>query len=708
MAIMVFSLLPMMAVREAAAADPELKVSGGSYYYDGHEKTVSAEVKNDTGWTIQYSFYSVYEKATWTEEAPKLIEPGTFVVYVRAIKGTQMLPEKQVTLEVVGNAPEGSSIKIIASGSITKAPVHKSASTSSQKVGELNAGETCTLVSQDGNWFEVTNGTITGFVYYEFISVTSRPDGGSGGGTVQTPDKVTITAYGGTYIYDGTEHKVKASLINGYGYVLEFSVDNGKTWVDKAPGLTEPGTLTVKIQATSSKGIATHADVVLKVLKELPAGTSVKLKKHGSTTSIPVRKTPSTSGKKVGTLTPGTVVSFLGQEGDWIKISYGEMEGYVYNWFVDLEDLELKPVITSQPESIWVMKDADAIFKVIVKGEGTITYQWQSWDGSSYKDVAGATSHSYSFKAAAADNGKKVRCVVTDSNGKVTSDVATLTVVTGKPDIKKQPENAGGVVGKTVRFIIEAVGAQSYQWQYKKNSSETEWLPVESDTANTTALTVKVTNENNGFIFRCKTTNSYGDTPSDPATLSIVKKAPKITKQPKKQTVKEGASVTFTVTASGDALTYQWQFKKKGTKKWQDCTGTSAKTATLSITASYADNGTLYRCVVKNAKKKVTSKTAKLTVKGNPVLNSVDVNPGSTVTAGTTVKIKVDVTANGAVKYQWYRKAPGAKAKWKKVKCTKAEYSFTALAKYDGYQYYCKITNRGTTIKSSPVSLNVY
>ena len=89
-AIMLFCLLPMVMPEDAIAAT-ELVASGGSYYYDGHEHTVAAEVKDGTGYTIQYSYYSVYEKATWTTDVPKLVEPGSLVVYVRAVKGTDIL-----------------------------------------------------------------------------------------------------------------------------------------------------------------------------------------------------------------------------------------------------------------------------------------------------------------------------------------------------------------------------------------------------------------------------------------------------------------------------------------------------------------------------------------------------------------------------------------------------------------------------------------
>ena len=668
-AIMLFCLLPMVMPEDAIAAT-ELVASGGSYYYDGHEHTVAAEVKDGTGYTIQYSYYSVYEKATWTTDVPKLVEPGSLVVYVRAVKGTDILTHDPILLEVVGNAPAGSTVKIIANGSITKAPVYKSPDTNSEKVGEFIAGDNCTLVSQQDKWFELTDGTTTGFVHFEYVKITSRPNGGGGGGT---PDltKVEITAYGGTYLYDGNVHRVQASLIHGDGFTLEFSVDNGKTWTTTAPGLTQPGKLTVKIHATSSVGIKEHPDVVLQVLASLPSGTDVKIKAHGSTTKAPLRQGPSESSRRLDKIDAGTVVNFLASEGEWIKINHGGLEGYVFHWFVDLEDLEIKPMITSQPENTWVMENQNAIFTIIAQGQGDISYQWQWYNGSAWQNVAsGGTSPSYIFKATSADNGKKLRCVVTDSNGKVTSDVATLTVVTTAPIIEQQPENGGSVDGKNVRFTVYAIGAESYQW-YCQKPNTTDWNPVEAESAHTASLTVKLSTQSNGSKYKCKLTNSIGSVETNEVTLMIVKKPPKIVVQPVKKTANEGGSVTFTITATGDAVTYQWWRKLKG-KSWEVCTGPTAKTASYTESSlTYDRNGAQYRCVVQNAKKKVTSKSVKLTLKG--LAATITVQPSNWSGADKTMAVfKVTATGTGTLKYQWYYLKPGS-TKWKKCSGAKED-----------------------------------
>ena len=81
-----------------------------------------------------------------------------------------------------------------------------------------------------------------------------------------------------------------------------------------------------------------------------------------------------------------------------------------------------------------------------------------------------------------------------------------------------------------------------------------------------------------------------------------------ITVQPDPQLlVVAGQSATFTVTATGDNLMYQWQ--KGGSN-----IGTGANSATYTIAAVAESDEGEYRCVVSNAANSVTSTATSLTV----------------------------------------------------------------------------------------------
>jgi glucose/arabinose dehydrogenase len=87
---------------------------------------------------------------------------------------------------------------------------------------------------------------------------------------------------------------------------------------------------------------------------------------------------------------------------------------------------------------------------------------------------------------------------------------------------------------------------------------------------------------------------------------------PAITAHPSNQSVTEGQPASFSVTASGTApLAYQWQ------RNTVNISGANSQTYTIS-SATSADNGAKFRCVVSNAFGTATSNEATLTVTTPP------------------------------------------------------------------------------------------
>ena len=97
-------------------------------------------------------------------------------------------------------------------------------------------------------------------------------------------------------------------------------------------------------------------------------------------------------------------------------------------------------------------------------------------------------------------------------------------------------------------------------------------------------------------------------------TVSILAGGPTITAQPTGQAVNNGATATFSVTATGTApITYQWQDNSSGS--FANIGG--ATSSSYSPTASYAAQGRQYRCVVTDANGSATSAAATLRVAFN-------------------------------------------------------------------------------------------
>ena len=101
----------------------------------------------------------------------------------------------------------------------------------------------------------------------------------------------------------------------------------------------------------------------------------------------------------------------------------------------------------------------------------------------------------------------------------------------------------------------------------------------------------------------------------------VVVTAPVITKQPQNVSVKVDEKATFSVTATGDNLKYQWQINRNdgnGFVNIGDATSASYVTSAVDMSC----NGFKYQCIVSNEGGNVTSNSATLTVTEKEVVHT--------------------------------------------------------------------------------------
>ncbi|MEK9137388.1 MAG: immunoglobulin domain-containing protein, partial [Bacteroidota bacterium] len=126
------------------------------------------------------------------------------------------------------------------------------------------------------------------------------------------------------------------------------------------------------------------------------------------------------------TLTVSSVGPFIGNVGGTPPAFTGLVD-YFFNTASPIvpEDGLVAPTITTHPANQTVTVGQTATFSVTVSGTLPLSYQWQK----NNVDIAGATSASHTTPATTlGDNGATFRCVVSNSQGTVTSNAATLTV----------------------------------------------------------------------------------------------------------------------------------------------------------------------------------------------------------------------------------------------------------------------------------------
>ena len=361
-----------------------------------------------------------------------------------------------------------------------------------------------------------------------------------------------------------------------------------------------------------------------------------------------------------------------------------------------------KFAITGQPQDVTIEAGKTATFTVKATGD-ELTYQWQKQSGDTWVDLSGETASTLSIPATLANDGSVYRCVIKDAISDkqpdgytLTSDPAALTVVAA-PVITTDPKDVTTEDGKTATFTVKATGdGITYQWQKQSGSI---WDDLSGETG--ASLTVNASLEISGSMYRCQVTSGYGTVVASQSAKLTVVAAPAITTDPKDVTTEEGKTATFTVKATGDGITYQWQ--KQSGSIWNDLPGETG--TSLTVPASLENNGSVYRCQVTSSFGTVAaSQPAKLTVAAAPVITA---QPESiTITEGEDASFTVQASGEG-LKYQWQVYRNGV---W--MNCTDGHTPTLTLSSPaltdDGQLYRCKITSSyGTEITSDAATLTV-
>ncbi len=168
--------------------------------------------------------------------------------------------------------------------------------------------------------------------------------------------------------------------------------------------------------------------------------------------------------------------------------------------------------ITTQPQSRTVTVGQSAVFSVVAMGTAPITYQWRK-NGSA---ITGATRASYTTPSTVAgDSGSSFTVVVSNSGGSVTSNAATLTVLS-PPRITTQPTDLSVPVRSTATFSAVATGTAPLSYQWYKNG-----VAVTGATAATYSF-VTARSDNNASIY-VRVRNRIGSVNSNTVILQLVR-----------------------------------------------------------------------------------------------------------------------------------------------------------------------------------------
>lgn len=314
------------------------------------------------------------------------------------------------------------------------------------------------------------------------------------------------------------------------------------------------------------------------------------------------------------------------------------------------------PTITEHPADQDVCEGDSVSFSVDATGTGDLTYQWKRdgdplFDGGS---VSGATTATLMLDPVNDNHAGVYSCEMTDECGSVESDDATLTVGTLLV-VTENPVDAFVCPGGEAVFTVAATGTGvTYLWQYDGGGGF-QSLSDGDDIAGSTTDTLTVSNvtEAASGLYRCHVVGTCGAPVTTEEAELTVGVDVQIETQPTDQSACPGDVVSFTATAIGTELNYEWQFDDgNGYQILEDGDGISgANTDTLTISDVTGDNQGQYHCVVSGScGTQVTSDAAELTVGAFPEIITEPLDqsacPGD--------EVAFTVTASGTeLTYQW-------------------------------------------------------
>ena len=336
--------------------------------------------------------------------------------------------------------------------------------------------------------------------------------------------------------------------------------------------------------------------------------------------------------------------------------------------------------ITAQPQDYVGPVGDTAVFGVTATGDG-LTYRWQFRDVDGTWRNSTSTASTVSCPIRTDRNGREYRCIVTDVFGNTQTSEAAKIIVGTPLAVTGQPQDYVGSVGGTAVFGVTAAGdGLTYRWQFRDVNGE--WRNSAS-TASTVSCEIRT--DRNGREYRCIVKDAYGNTLTSEAAKIMVGTPLAVTAQPQDYIGPVGGTAVIGVTATGDGLTYRWQFRDVN-GAWRNSTSTES-TVTCPIRTDR--NGREYRCVVTDAYgNTLTSEAAKIVV-GTPL--AVTAQPQDYYgPVGDTAVFGVTATGDGLT-YRWqFRDVNGA---WRNSASTASTVSCEIRADRSGREYRCVVTD---------------
>ena len=502
---------------------------------------------------------------------------------------------------------------------------------------------------------------------------------GNGLLTVNTPPAITAQPVAGQAICEGLSASFSVTA-SGTSLTYQWKkngVDIGgatsATYTIPTTATADGATYTVEVSGTCTPPVTSSGSVLtVRELPEVLADPASQTVCAGSpvTFSVNVGATtnPTYQWRKNGTIIGGatnptyTIASVATTDAANYSVTVNGICGTPVTSGNGVLTVNTAPAITAQPiASQALCEGASASFSVTASGTA-LTYQWRK----NGVNIGGATSSTYTIPSIVTADGATYTVIVSGTCAPpVTSNGSVLTV-RELPEILADPASQTLCAGSPVTFSVNVGVTTNPTYQWLKNGS-----PIGGATNPTYSIASIATTDAGNYSV---TVNGICATPvtSGNAVLTV-NTAPAITAQPvASQALCEGAAASFSVTATGTALTYQW--KKNGVNIG------GATSSTYSIPSIVTADGATYTVVVSGTcTPPVTSNGSVLTVRELPEILA---DPASqTLCAGSPVTFSANVGVTTSPTYQWLKNGSPIGG------ATNPTYSIASIATTDAGNY---------------------
>lgn len=482
-----------------------------------------------------------------------------------------------------------------------------------------------------------------------------------------TPAGVVTTFAGSPYLYgsaDGTGSAARFFLpyglaIDGAGNV--YVADGGNHLIRK---VTPDGVVSTLAGSVNQPGAVNGAGTAARFNN--PFGVAVD-----SAGNVYVADSGNHLIRKI--TAAGVVTTLAGTAG-----SAGSVDGVGVSARFD----QPRGVAVNASGTVFVADYGNALLRSI-SPSGTVTTLAGSAGVVGSTDSVGSAARFYLPTGVAAD-GNTV--FVADTSNNLIRRAVPVSQA-GLPTISLQPLDQEVSVGQAITFRVSVAGSGvGYQWL--RNG-----LPLSGATSAT--YTIASAQLSDVASFSVRVSGGGGSVDSSAGNLSVLPLGSGpivLTARPVSLHVETGSPATFSVTASGSGLAYQWL--KNGT----NVPGATSSTYTIA-SAQAGDVGT-YTVRISSgasselaaAKLNVGAVAAGVSISSQP--QSVTVNPGQAATFSV-------VAFGGGLSYQWLRNGTAIAG------ATSASYTIASAQAADAANYSVRVVGAGSSVESSTATLTV-